>query len=124
LLLSLTLRHDAQPELHDHYAAAIQGLRSGGALERELRLFEKRLLDVLGYGIPLRHESSGADPLGLERVSPEALQCLADERLDEPRIVEELRPLLRRALTLCLDGRSLRTRGVARSMADFRRVIS
>jgi DNA repair protein RecO (recombination protein O) len=122
LLLSLTLRHDALPELHDHYATAIDGLRSGGLLERELRLFEKRLLDVLGYGIPLRHEPMGADPLGLARISTAALQCLAEERLDDPAIVEELRPLLRRALALCLEGRSLRTRGVARSMADFRRV--
>jgi hypothetical protein len=69
----------------------------------------------------LRRESAEADPLGLERVSPQALQCLADEQLDDPAIVEEVRPLLRRALALCLDGRNLRTRVVARSMADLRR---
>jgi DNA repair protein RecO (recombination protein O) len=121
LLLNLTLRHDALPEVHDHYAQALQGLRSSAPLERELRLFEKRLLDVLGYGIPLRREGQQADPLGLERISPQALQCLAEENLDDAAVVEELRPLLRRALALCLDGRSLRTRQVARSMADLRR---
>jgi DNA repair protein RecO (recombination protein O) len=121
LLLSLTERHDVLPELHDHYATALQGLRTAESLERELRLFEKRLLDVLGYGIPLRREGEGADPLGLERVSPAALQCLMDEDLDDPAVIEELRPLLRRALALCLDGRSLRTRDVARSLVEFRR---
>jgi DNA repair protein RecO (recombination protein O) len=121
LLISLTERHDVLPELHDHYATALQGLRTAESLERELRLFEKRLLDVLGYGIPLRREGEGADPLGLERVSPAALQCLMDEDLDDPAVIEELRPLLRRALALCLDGRSLRTRDVARSLVEFRR---
>jgi DNA repair protein RecO (recombination protein O) len=123
LLLSLTERHDVLPELHDHYAAALLGLRTAGSLERELRLFEKRLLDVLGYGIPLRREREGADPLGLERISPAALQCLMNEELDDPAVVEELRPLLRRTLSLCLDGRSLRTRAVARSLQEFRKVL-
>jgi DNA repair protein RecO (recombination protein O) len=122
LLLSLTVRHDALPELHDHYAAALQGRRTATSLERELRLFEKRLLDVLGYGIPLRREGEGPDPLGLEHISAAALQCLVDEDLDDPAVVEELRPLLRRTLALCLDGRSLRTREVARSLVEFRRV--
>jgi DNA repair protein RecO (recombination protein O) len=122
LLLSLTARHDVLPELHDHYGAALQGLRSTGSMDRELRLFEKRLLDVLGYGIPARREGVEADPLGLDRISPEALQCLVDEDLDDPAVVEELRPLLRRTLALCLDGRSLRTREVARSLVEFRRV--
>lgn len=122
LLLNLTVRHDVLPELHDHYAGAVHGLRSGAPLERELRLFEKRLLDVLGYGIPERREG-GPDTLGLDGISPGALRCLARETLDDPAIVEELRPLLRRALALCLDGRSLRTREVAREMVDLRRAI-
>jgi DNA repair protein RecO (recombination protein O) len=122
LLISLTERHDVLPELHDHYAAAMSGLRGPAPLERELRLFEKRLLDVLGYGIPLRREGRGQDPLGLSVISDRALQCLAEESLEDPAIIEELRPLLRRALALCLDGRSLRTREVARSLVEFRRV--
>lgn len=123
LLLNLTVRHDVLPDLHDHYAGAVHGLRSGAPLERELRLFEKRLLDVLGYGIPERREGDGPDTLGLDGISPGALRCLARESLDDPAIVEELRPLLRRALALCLDGRSLRTREVAREMVDLRRAI-
>lgn len=99
LVLQLTARHDPQPELFDHYAGALAGLRSGAPLERELRLFEKRMLDVLGYGI----------------------QELATETFDDPLVVQQVRPLLRRALSQCLDGRSLKSRIVARSMIDMQR---
>ena len=71
LVLNLTLRHDPQPELFEHYARALQGLRSGAPLERELRLFEKRLLDLVGYGIPAEHVEGQSDPLGLAQLAPE-----------------------------------------------------
>jgi DNA repair protein RecO (recombination protein O) len=97
LVMQLTARHDPQPELFDHYADALAGLRSGDSIERALRLFEKRLLDVLGYGI------SG----------------LAYETFDDPQVVQQARPLLRNALAQCLDGRNLKSRIVARSMANL-----
>jgi DNA repair protein RecO (recombination protein O) len=99
LVMQLTARHDPQPELFDHYADALAGLRSGESAERALRLFEKRLLDVLGYGI------SG----------------LSAETFDDPLAVQQARPLLRHALTQCLDGRNLKSRIVARSMANLQR---
>jgi DNA repair protein RecO (recombination protein O) len=97
LVMQLTARHDPQPELFDHYADAVTGLRAGAPLERELRLFEKRLLEVLGYGI------SG----------------LAAETFDDPQVVQQVRPLLRSALAQCLDGRNLKSRVVARSLANL-----
>ena len=97
LVMQLTARHDPQPELFDHYADALAGLRSGESLERELRRFEKRLLDVLGYG----------------------LVELATETFDDPQVVQQVRPLLRQALAQCLDGRNLKSRAVARSMANL-----
>ena len=86
-----------------------------------LRVFEKRLLDVLGYGIP-RDGSRGGRPARPRRASPRRLlRRLADEDLDDPQSLEELRPLLRRALALCLDGRDLRTRAVAQSLVEMHR---
>jgi DNA repair protein RecO (recombination protein O) len=99
LVMQLTARHDPQPELFDHYAAALSDLRCGESQERALRLFEKRLLEVLGYGI------SG----------------LANETFDDPQVVQQVRPMLRSALAQCLDGRNLKTRIVARSMANLQR---
>ncbi|MEO8314984.1 MAG: DNA repair protein RecO [Pseudomonadota bacterium] len=99
LVISLTVRHDPQPELYDHYRVAIEDLRQAPSLARTLRLFEKRLLDVLGYGITE----------------------LREVRFDDPDEVERVKPQLRQALTSCLDGRSLRTRVVAQSLKDFER---
>ena len=100
LTMSLTVRHDPQPELYDHYHTALDDLRAAPSLERTLRLFEIRLLEVLGYGIGE----------------------LPDARLEDPAEVERLKPQLRQALAKCLEGRSLRTRVVAQSLRDFDRV--
>lgn len=99
LVMQLTARHDPQLELFDHYEEAIGGLRNGAPLERELRLFEKRMLEVLGYG----------------------LVELAGESFDDPQVVQQVRPILHHALTRCLDGRSLKSRIVARSMLNLQR---
>lgn len=99
LVMSLTIRHDPQPELYDHYGTAIDALRTTADLTRALRLFEKRLLDVLGYGIT----------------------GLREARFDDPEELERLKPQLRQALARCLEGRSLRTRTVAQSLRDLGR---
>ena len=50
LLLKLLPRGDAHPELFADYRDALAGLGANGAADPVLRLFEKRLLDALGYG--------------------------------------------------------------------------
>jgi DNA repair protein RecO (recombination protein O) len=100
LVMTLTARHDPQPELFDHYASALGGLRTAAAAqERTLRLFEKRLLDVLGYGV------AGLD----------------EGRFDDAAEVDAMRPVLRAAVARCLEGRPLRTRNVAVSLREFAR---
>lgn len=99
LVLSLTVRHDPQPELYAHYAAGIRALAGAEPQERVLRRFEKQLLDVLGYGLPE----------------------LADATFDDPAELARLKPVLRRAIAECLEGRSLRTRVVAQSLREFGR---
>ncbi|MGC4027657.1 MAG: DNA repair protein RecO [Steroidobacteraceae bacterium] len=121
LVLRLTLRHDPQPEMFDHYAAALQSLRTEERVEATLRRFEKQLLDVLGYGIPREAPSQSADTLGLAQLPQDCLQRLADGTLDDARDLELVRPVLRRALQMCLDGSDLRTRSVARAMMDMER---
>jgi DNA repair protein RecO (recombination protein O) len=57
LLMKLTTRHDPIPGLFDTYHEALDNLRNGAPLERELRVFEKRLLEALGYGLDLSAEA-------------------------------------------------------------------
>ena len=99
LLLLLTIRHDPVPQLYLHYAAALDGLRLEASPQRQLRLFEKRMLDVLGYGLP----------------------DLDEERFADPAVADSVRPQLRSALDRCLEGRNLKTRVVAKSLLGLGR---
>jgi DNA repair protein RecO (recombination protein O) len=136
LLLKLTTRHDPLPALFDRYAATLASLRRGGPLEPVLRVFEKRLLEVLGYGLDLTAEAHTGVPLepdgyyhfrqgeGLVATAAgtpgalagRSLLALGNERLEGARELEDARRLLHAALEACLEGRPLATRAVARSM--------
>jgi DNA repair protein RecO (recombination protein O) len=136
LLLKLTTRHDPVPAIFDDYHAAIDRLKSPAPVEPALRVFEKRLLEALGYGVNLRAESSGGRPVepdayyhfrptqGFAPTVAEApgayagasLLGLDAERLGDGRTLEDARRLLRAVLDHCLEGQELTTRAVARSM--------
>ena len=59
LLLKLLQRNDPHPALFDAYGSLLERLYSPAQDPgRALRLFEKRLLDELGWGLNLEHEAS------------------------------------------------------------------
>jgi DNA repair protein RecO (recombination protein O) len=136
LLLKLTTRHDPLPELFDHYHGTLEQLRGGAPLEPALRVFEKRLLEVLGYGLDLATEARSGLPLepnayydfhpgvGLvpagggvaQTLRGHSLLSLARETLQGERELEDARRVLQAALGACLEGRPLATRQVARAM--------
>lgn len=74
LLMRLVQRQDPHPALFEHYDAAVHALRAAAgesdALERVLRLFEKHLLQELGYGLIL-----DCDVATGETVQPQARYC-------------------------------------------------
>jgi DNA repair protein RecO (recombination protein O) len=137
LLLKLTTRHDPLPVLFDTYHETLAGLRNGMPLEPRLRVFEKRLLEALGYGLDLDAEAQTGKRVepdeyyifrpeqGLIATVPEAagalrghsLIALASEQLSVGRELEDSRRLLQAALAQCLEGRPLATRAVARAVA-------
>lgn len=136
LLIKLTTRHDPIPPLFDAYAGAVEGLREGAPVEPTLRVFEKRLLEALGYGLELGVEAQGGrgiEPDAYYHFRPSqglvpavadapgalagrSLEHLADERLELPRDLEDARLLLQAAIAQALEGRELATRTVARAM--------
>ncbi|HEX7417199.1 MAG TPA: DNA repair protein RecO [Steroidobacteraceae bacterium] len=140
LLLKLTTRHDPQSALFDEYHRALEGLKAGAPVEPVLRLFEKHLLETLGYGLDLIAEAVNGRAIeaaayyhfrpthGLACTVPESpgafagcsLIALAREDLSDPRTLDDARRLLRSALAQCLDGRELSTRAVARAIATRR----
>ncbi len=136
LVLRLTSRHDPHPALFDSYAEALEGLKGGNALEPTLRIFEKRLLEEVGYGLDLEAESRTGRRIAAEAyyqfrpaqgfvqtaagtpgaLAGRSLISLADERLAGRPELDDARRLLRSALDHCLEGRELATRSVARSV--------
>jgi DNA repair protein RecO (recombination protein O) len=136
LILRLTTRDDPHPELFGHYEEALQGLARRD-VERPLRLFERRLLETLGYGADLTVDArsgSALDPAGyyVFRATEGLVSAVADApgavrgrcvlhlaagRLDDGEDLDAARRVLRTALDHCLEGRELSTRAVARAVA-------
>ena len=129
LILTLTTRHDPQPQLFEDYAEALRRLAADTAPERALRVFEKRLLAGLGYGLEFsvdaRMHYQFRIGQGLAEVREDApgaysgrcLLALQEEDLRDAESLDVARRVLRQALDQCLEGRELRTRTVARSMS-------
>ncbi len=67
LLTRMTARADPHPGLFDDYAQALAGLAWGANEEFALRLFEKHLLEAVGYGLALTHESHTGEVLRPDR---------------------------------------------------------
>ncbi len=61
LLMRLLPRHDPQPHLYQRYLATLTRLAKAGTDEWALRLFERDLLDELGYGLLLTHEGGSGE---------------------------------------------------------------
>jgi DNA repair protein RecO (recombination protein O) len=134
LLLKLFARHDSHPEVFSLYGATLDALKVDAEGLRPLRLFEKRLLDALGYGLAVEREADADRPLdaryayryrldkgatridgvaeGVDIFSGATLLAVAREDFSDPAVCAEARVLLRAALNLCLEGKELRTRQV------------
>ncbi len=140
LLLKLTTRHDPMAEVFEEYRRALEGLRPGGRVEAVLRVFEKRLLEAVGYGVDLTSEartgkaieassfyrfqaSRGLVPAregDVEAVAGSSILALAREELGDGggRVLEDARRVLKAALAERLEGKELTTRRVARAVAS------
>jgi len=139
LLVKLLPRHDPHPALYDAYATLIARLSDPACRPaRALRLFEKRLLEELGWGLCLEREASTGRAVEPERCyryriegGPELIDGVADgsllfsgasllalarDELTDERSLADARRLLKAALDQCLDGRPLRTREVMIAM--------
>lgn len=130
LLLRFLQRDDSHPALFAAYGEAVHGL-AGGA-PAALRLFEKRLLDELGWGADYDRVADDGSAVkadreygfspergvvndgGLVRVSGATLLALAREEIDGAAVLRESRRLLRAAVDAHLGGQPLRSRELLR----------
>ncbi|MDH3561417.1 MAG: DNA repair protein RecO [Gammaproteobacteria bacterium] len=139
LIMRLLARHDPHPEIFDAYAEAIRSIDV--AEEPVLRIFEKRMLQALGYGLLLDHEADSGLPIDADawyEYLPErgpvrrerkcaqgiflrgsSLSALHRERLADPACCHEVKQLMRAVLALYLGSRPLKTREVLRQLATL-----
>ena len=132
LLMRLTHRHDPHPELLQDYRHALLGLHGGKDMEPVLRIFEKRLMSAIGYGLLLEREGGNDRPVHAERhyrylpefgpvegrdieshgvdVSGATLLALSEERLDSSEEMAQAKRLMRFLLEGLLGPRPLRSR--------------
>ncbi|HEY5806514.1 MAG TPA: DNA repair protein RecO [Povalibacter sp.] len=134
LLLNLFARHDTHTDVFELYARAIQSLKAALDPLPVLRVFEKRLLESLGYGLALHHDAVSSLPIDPARTyhyrleqgavathdvaegalvfAGQTLVSLAREDLSDAVICQDARRLLRAALDRILEGRELKSRQV------------
>ena len=132
LLVRLLVRHDPHPRLYACYQASLEGLAHTQVLEPLLRLFEKNLLQEIGYGLLLDHDAGSGEPLRSEayydyhlesgpllaagRDGPgfmfrgSSLLSLARDQLSDAEVLHDAKRLMRAALNLYLGDKPLRSR--------------
>lgn len=135
LLMRLLHRGDPHPELFDRYSMALEALRDNAAgAEPVLRIFEKRLLQELGYGLVMDVDAVSGEPIdagsqyvyevekgpvvcagGVQvgvTVRGETLLCFAAEQLDDDSTLREAKQLMRYVLRRYLGERPLGSRAL------------
>lgn len=143
LLLKLFARHDGHPQVFAFYSHTLESLKLATEPMRLLRLFEKRLLEALGYGLQLSVEAGTGHPIQPQRsyrylleqgalpvegavegelmFSGATLLSLHGEELLDASSCSQVRHLLRAALDRCLEGRELKSRQVMLEIRDMHR---
>ena len=142
LLLKLFARHDSYPDVFSLYAHTVEMLKTAPDPARPLRLFEKRLLEALGYGLELAVEAGNGMPIepqqsyhyrveqgamrthegaeGALVFTGAALLSLSSEDLSDASSCNDARRLLRAAIDRCLEGRELKSRQVMLALRNMR----
>jgi DNA repair protein RecO (recombination protein O) len=132
LLVRLLARQDPHPALFASYEASLQRLAVEAQVEAVLRVFEKRLLEEIGYGLLLDCEAQHGEPLKpqryydyhlesgplavADREAPgfifqgASLLALAREELTAAEVLHDAKRLMRAALNLYLGGKPLKSR--------------
>lgn len=139
LLMRLMHRHDPHPELFHDYGCALRELASNRRSDAVLRVFEKKMLESIGYGLVLDHDIESGEPIQGDRayryqsdrgptsresdgengirVGGETLLSLARESLESDCVLDEAKQLMRMVLGRYLGDKPLATRRLFRSRA-------
>lgn len=127
LLIRLVQKHDPQPQLYTIYHHTLLELDAPELQQKYLRIFEKKLLDELGYGLQLQGEFSAEkqyqfhpeqgftvcesiDKPTAMIFSGKSLLALATEQLNDVESLREIKRLMRIAFAPLLGTQPLHSR--------------
>jgi DNA repair protein RecO len=144
LLKRLTARHDPLSALFQVYHKTLLALEIPSEHERALRIFEKCLLEELGYGLLLEREGAGVPPTeegnpveanceyayefergpvpmahgraDAVRIRGKSLLSLARHELRDAKSLQDAKRLMRAALARYLGDKPLKSREVLRKL--------
>ena len=144
LLIRLLHRNDPHPDVFERYRAVLAELAGSASVQPALRLFEKHLLEAVGYGLILDHEAGSERPLQADArydyrpgdgpvrlgdaqvarragISGAALLALHTEHID-PEWLPELRRLMRRQIGYHLGDKPLVSASLFPRQAKSRKI--
>ena len=132
LLVRLLHRHDPHPELFLQYGLTVHALADANcSVEQILRVFEKRLLEAIGYGLTLDRVADSGSPIDPNQtygyipdygpvesdsrsdgipVQGSTLLALASEQLGTSQALREAKLLMRSVINVHLEGRAVVSR--------------
>jgi DNA repair protein RecO (recombination protein O) len=139
LLLRLMQRGDQNESIYSCYSHCLDRLVAAGDTARALRLFERDLLEALGFGVDLERDFRTGEPIAPDReyvfeheggltvshspadkdqYSGRHLISLREQDLNDTDSLRAARRLLNRILEHYLGSRPLKTRAVMRQIVD------
>jgi len=135
LLMRLLHKEDAHPALFDFYHESLVQLQNSVSVRNNvaiiLRLFEKKLLEELGYALPLTHEAKTRVPIQPDRYyefvpnqgfflcdshgNPHCflgayLIAMSQDKFDDESVALSAKRLMRFALTFLLGNKPINSR--------------
>jgi len=131
LILRFLHKYDPHPELFFDYESILNKITSNIGLQAALRIFEKRLLDHVGYGLILTTEAKADKKIQAEMCyhydiengpiicngqnrldvfQGKTLLALADEDLQDASTVKECKTLMRKVINYHLGNKPLKSR--------------
>jgi len=140
LIVKLLPLNVPESEVFEAYQQILFHLQQGDKIEIELRLFERKLLSHLGYGLVLEHEVETGQKIdqeqryiyqadsGLYRVqhneqqasiSGRSLQHLVDEQGFDKESLSEIKQVMRSVIHFYLGGKPLQSRALFASMQRY-----
>lgn len=140
LMVKLLPLNIPEPELFIAYQAVLSGLQQGDSTQVELRLFEKRLLSCLGYGLVLDRDIETNQLIDMEKkyiyrpdsglyhwydgakepaISGRSLQHLIAERDFDLQSLLEIKQLMRTVIHFYLGGKPLQSRQLFADLQQY-----